>query len=430
MTRVMTAAAGSHAMRRLVVAVTILATLAAGDAHAAKILLIGNSFTTGIKPYLISLIRSSGRDATVVVRAADGWTVADHVASAKTLAKINSKAWDAVVVQEQSLGEFHVRYPAARAIDAQIAAVGAQTVFMMTWRDRGAPLVSYDALRGAPGEDVGYVPIAYELDAPIAPVGWVYREQILNDPDVELWGSDGHHSNERGRYLAALSVYCAVFGESPVGLWAPAAFSPAQNESDQRLVEKVALSDPGEWMIRASTLAAKKAAVRTVVAAAGDDATETMTTASITGGSALTLGAGRIAALRFAGVPIAPGATVRSARLEMFPSTGRANSIVIEYAAVASDDAPPLTAEPGALSKLPLGATSIVDAPPAFDGSVYNGSVDLAPLVQEIVDRPGWAEGNALTILVQDAGSASSRLIRAYEGGVSKAPALVVELEP
>ncbi|HYC56269.1 MAG TPA: hypothetical protein VEL28_15140 [Candidatus Binatia bacterium] len=404
--------------------------IAAGDAHAAKILLVGNSFTTGIKPYLISIIRSSGRDATVVARAVDGWTVEQHVGSAKTLAKIQSKKWDAVVVQEQSLGEFHVRYPAARAIDAQISAAGGRTIFMMTWRDRGAPLVSYDALRGAPGEDVGYVPIAHELGAPVAPVGWVYREQLLGNPSVDLWGTDGHHANERGRYLAALSIYCAVFGESPVGLWAPPGFSPQQNLHDQQTVEKVALSNPSEWMIEAAGNGAKASAVRKLVTNAGDDATETLATGTVVGGSAVTLGAGRLTALRFAGLPIPPGAVVRSAHLEMFPSTGRTNPVVLEYAAVDSEDAPPLTVEVGALSKLPLTSTSVIDAPPAFDGSVYNPSVDLAALVQEIVDKPGWSEGNAMTIMVHDAGSTSSRLVRAYEAGASRAPALVVELEP
>jgi len=211
-----------------------------------SVLLVGNSFTAGLKGKLRMLVRSAGRDMAIGVCAGDGYTLADHASSASSLRKIHSRDWRAVVLQEQSKGIFEERYPAARTLDDEIAG---QTVFFMTWRDRGAPLEDYDTLRGIPGGSTGYVPIAFELDAPIAPIGWVFRELLAEDPAAELWGHDGHHASERGRYLAALVLYATLYGESPVGLW----ISPGMTEEaafhDQVLVEEVVLGHSADWNI-------------------------------------------------------------------------------------------------------------------------------------------------------------------------------------
>jgi hypothetical protein len=64
-----------------------------------------------------------------------------------------------------------------------------------------------------------------------------------------LWGPDGHHSSERGRYLAALVVFAAIYGESPVGLRASPWLTAEQVLHDQLLVERVVLGNPAEWNI-------------------------------------------------------------------------------------------------------------------------------------------------------------------------------------
>ncbi|MBI5504238.1 MAG: hypothetical protein HY899_05530 [Deltaproteobacteria bacterium] len=240
-----------RAFRLLGLVVAMAVALGSSSAEAAtSILLIGNSFTGGLKPKLQSLIRSSGRDVTIVARAASSWTLADHAASPSTRKKIDAKAWDYVVLQEQSLGLFHERYPSARVLDAEIGKKGSQTVFFMTWRDAGAPMVSYDSLHGQPGEDVGYIPIAFELGAPVAPVGWAFRETAIEAPEVDLWAGDGHHASDRGRYVAALTLFATIFDESPVGLWGPRTMTAEEILHDQLLVEEVTLTNPSEWNIQ------------------------------------------------------------------------------------------------------------------------------------------------------------------------------------
>ena len=51
-------------------------------------------------------------------------------------------------------------------------------------------------------------------------------------------------------------------------------------------------------------------------------------------------------------------------------------------------------------------------------------TVDLAPVVQEVVDRPGWAGGNALALIVTGSGR---RVAESYNGDPSGAPLLYVE---
>jgi len=211
-----------------------------------SILIVGNSFTSGIKNRLRHLAHSAGRDVFVGVCAGDGYTLAAHAASPRTLAKIHSNDWRTVILQEQSDGISAERYQGARTLDGEI---DGHTVFFMTWRDRGADLADYDTLRGEPGGDTGYVPIAFELDAAVAPIGWAFREILLAEPDADLWSRDGHHASERGRYIAALVLFATIYGESPVGLWMSPSLDEEQSFADQLLVEQVVLTNPALWNI-------------------------------------------------------------------------------------------------------------------------------------------------------------------------------------
>lgn len=211
-----------------------------------RILIVGNSFTGGLRTNLRMLTRSALRDVYVKVRASRGFTLNDHANSRSTLRSLRSSEWSFVVLQDQSDGIFLDRYPGARTLDGESTG---DTVFFMTWADRGDELDEYDALRGVPGGAEGYVPIALELDAAVAPIGWAFRELLLREPDADLWSIDGHHASERGRYLASLVLYATIYRESPVGLWASPKFPVDQILHDQLLAERVVLGDPSEWNI-------------------------------------------------------------------------------------------------------------------------------------------------------------------------------------
>lgn len=234
-------------------ALLVTLSVIAGGAEPAwsqdRILIVGNSFTGGIRTNLREMTRSALRDAYVKVKARRGATLNDHATSRSTLRSLRSSPWNHVVLQDQSDGIFVERYPGARLLDGETAAVGGETVFFMTWGDRDDEFDVYDALRGVPGGEEGYVPIAFELDAAVAPVGWAFREVLLEEPDAELWSTDGHHASDRGRYLVSLVLYTTIYRESPVGLWASPKLPPDQVLHDQLLVERVVLGNPSEWNI-------------------------------------------------------------------------------------------------------------------------------------------------------------------------------------
>jgi hypothetical protein len=231
----------------LALAVSVLAVPAhAGPAEPGFILFLGNSFVRGIRRPLRDLFEAAGMDVRVKARAPSGWTLARHADRPSTTAILDSAPWTHVFLQEQSDGIDASGYPAARVLDALSSARGAETVFFMTWRDRGVPVESYDSLLGEPGGNVGYVPIAFELDAAIAPAGWAVREVLVAGLGYDLW-QDGHHLNALGQYLAACVCFATLTGLSPVGLAAPSRIAFAQALDLQIVAERTVLSDPARW---------------------------------------------------------------------------------------------------------------------------------------------------------------------------------------
>ena len=59
--------------------------------------------------------------------------------------------------------------------------------------------------------------------------------------------------------------------------------------------------------------------------------------------------------------------------------------------------------------------------------SVRQRTPDLAALIQEVVDRPDWREGNALVLLITGSGHRSARSFDAARRGLEHAPRLYIE---
>lgn len=69
--------------------------------------------------------------------------------------------------------------------------------------------------------------IGAELDIPVA---WAVRAvHILNQPDLpfDLYYMDRSHPSYAGSYIAALCIYCVIFGEDPTHLTYDGLLSPA-----------------------------------------------------------------------------------------------------------------------------------------------------------------------------------------------------------
>ena len=80
----------------------------------------------------------------------------------------------------------------------------------------------------------------------------------------------------------------------------------------------------------------------------------------------------------------------------------------------------------------PLTAAEVLWTPPAFIKPGWYPSPNLAAIVQEIVNQPGWVSGNAISIMVEDYGSlttptgANFRYISTYDENTTYAPTIMI----
>jgi hypothetical protein len=136
----------------------------------------------------------------------------------------------------------------------------------------------------------------------------------------------------------------------------------------------------------------------------------------------------QVVGLRFRNVGIPPGASILGARVRFTVDETQsvATSLIIEGEA-SSDAAPFADVDENVTSRArtqsavawtPLPWTGIGDAGPDQQ------TPELGALVQEIVDRPGWAAGNAMVFVIAGSGH---RTAEAYDGVPERAAVLEVE---
>lgn len=228
----------------------------AAPAEPLKVLFIGNSYTaTNDLPAMIAGLvgAAGGRKIDVERHLVGGCTLKKHVEDKMAIEKIRSAKWDVVVLQEHSLRPIIDRqsmHASARLLDAEIQQQGAKTVFYLTWARQHIP----DMQEGLPparsseyakamyqisgaaknkkfdgwcqqqraglvgGLNGGYIDIAEELGARVAPVGIAWKMALAADPDLILHSADKSHPNLTGTYLAACVFYATLLDASPVGL--------------------------------------------------------------------------------------------------------------------------------------------------------------------------------------------------------------------
>lgn len=201
-----------------------------------QVLFIGNSYTysNDLPGTLHNLALSSGDTILYDSYAPGGYTFQSHSADANALAKINSKAWDFVILQEQSqLPSFPDNqlvtdvFPYAHKLDSIIHKNNkcSRTVFFMTWgRKYGdasncaswPPVCSFegmnDRLRYA------YLKMADTNRAVAAPVGVAWRMSRSQDSTINLWSADNSHPSVAGTYLSACVFYATLWHKDPRAL--------------------------------------------------------------------------------------------------------------------------------------------------------------------------------------------------------------------
>lgn len=136
-------------------------------------------------------------------------------------------------------------------------------------------------------------------------------------------------------------------------------------------------------------------------------------------------------ALRFTGVNVPQDATIASAYVQFTVDeiSEEPTSLIIQ--GEAADDSVLLTSAARNVSGQPRTAASVPWNPPAWNKTGQAGpdqrTADIAAVIQEIVERPGWRSGNALTLLFTGTGR---RVAESFEGDPAGAPLLHIVTEP
>ena len=132
----------------------------------------------------------------------------------KALAKIQSRKWDFVVLQENSSGPLSKRqsmFDHGTKFTAEIKKNGSKTLLYMTW-----------ALQNKPADQASiseaYLDLSKDLKAEVAPVGNAWEMALKSDKNLILHKPDKRHPSATGTYLAACVFYATIYGKSPEGL--------------------------------------------------------------------------------------------------------------------------------------------------------------------------------------------------------------------
>jgi hypothetical protein len=132
--------------------------------------------------------------------------------------------------------------------------------------------------------------------------------------------------------------------------------------------------------------------------------------------------------LRFQGVTVPRGATIRTAwvQFQVDEATSETTSLTIE--GQASDQAATFTSASENISTRPRTNAAVPWSPASWPTVGTAGTAQRTPIltdvIQEIVNRTGWANGNALALIITGTGH---RVAVAYDGIPKSAPLLRIE---
>jgi hypothetical protein len=169
------------------------------------------------------------------------------------------------------------------------------------------------------------------------------------------------------------------------------------------------------------------------VAAGEDDAEE----ATSSGGS-VSLGSGSLelgqngsklqtVGIRFRNVDIPRGVRIEGARLQFTADRQESSGASLTIEAEASDDAAPFARVDANISDRPRTLDLVSWSPPPWAQSASGPdqrTPELASLLQEIVDRPGWSAGSAVAFILSGSGE---RAAESYNGDPDLSAVLEVE---
>ena len=144
----------------------------------------------------------------------------------------------------------------------------------------------------------------------------------------------------------------------------------------------------------------------------------------------VTVGANVAGFFRFESLPMAQGAVINSAYIEIYTSEyGATNAVTLTIRAIDEDNTAAFPASSGSNTDPWNRArtTAGVALNIAATRNVLITSGDIKTVIQEIVDRGSWSGGNALAIILENNGSAYQNDLFAYNSSTTKCMRLVID---
>ena len=138
-----------------------------------------------------------------------------------------------------------------------------------------------------------------------------------------------------------------------------------------------------------------------------------------------------VVGIRFQDVAIPQGATITTAYIEFTADKPNSETTNLLIEGEASDDATPFSGTTNNVkNRTSTAATVSWNNVEAWTAGVAYKSPSLTTIVQEVVDRSGWASGNAMVFRFTSVGTTGNkRDIQSYDTSASTAPVLRVEYE-
>jgi len=189
---------------------------------AYKVLLMGNSHASGLRPILERLLILGQPDKPVDVQLVSRYAfLAERVNDGVSEQKLESEQWTHVVLQAQKYSSTGANtYPtdAAEYWVRGSKELGATPIMFPEHPRRGNSWEGQTLWELHSG-------IAARENTCVAPVGLVWDEVLFRDPLLVLHQSDGNHASEMGALLTALVFYQIITGQAVESLPALAEFN-------------------------------------------------------------------------------------------------------------------------------------------------------------------------------------------------------------
>ncbi|MBN4061575.1 choice-of-anchor D domain-containing protein [Bacteroidales bacterium AH-315-I05] len=132
---------------------------------------------------------------------------------------------------------------------------------------------------------------------------------------------------------------------------------------------------------------------------------------------------------RFQKIAIPQGAVVTNAYLQLHADGTDSSPMTMIFQGEANDNALTFATVFSDMSSRTRTTASVNWNVPAWTFNVNYQTPDVSLIVQEIVNRAGWAEGNSMVFFIESTGT-GSRDVESFDGDAPNAPLLVIEYKP